>query len=171
MALQSAGTGVTGNYIFNQAWIDVQLTGGTTQRLAVIKDISIKQDKTVKDLRALGSIMALALRTTDLKVSAKATCSSFNMALAQAFFLGPNQSGTADSTGFDYAVYDGQAIAIPILCVTGYAGPNLTFPFQVQFNNAVLKSVPIDFKVDDYGTMDLEWEAISTMVVDLLATQ
>lgn len=171
--LVNPGTQNPVNAIFASGQVDVKtLSTDTLTRLSAIQSISIKPDKKIVDLRSLNTQKALAKFVTEFKVSGTMELKSFNMDFAKAFFLAA--AGSPSSLGggvYEYDLYDGQPTTISQISITGYEGPANTLPFQCQLYGVVIKSLPVDYKMGELGTMKIDWEAIDYSVFNGLNSQ
>ena len=155
MALINTGSIGSENLIFNQGYITVGAT-----RLADLTDITVTQEFTNKDAYVIGSVKRRAIFRSELKLGFKATTISYDITLLQ-FIYG---TSTTDGSGIGFSFTDGQAPTISTLVLTTYVGNNTTQPVQYQYTGAVIKSASQNIKLNDYGSMDIEVDALDCYV-------
>jgi len=162
MAILPTGGSVPTNVSFNSGTFDINGV-----EMAVLQDITVSLDWSVKEIRALGSlIMATAPKRSTFKPTAKAKVKSINPTLFQ-YFMGTSNS---DGSGFDYNVLDGQNVLTrcSINCILNEDSTQIV---QWQFTNAVLTgALSIGLKLEEPAEVDFEITAQNVTVVTAKAS-
>lgn len=155
MALLSTGTDKVTQTMFNSGYLTIG-----TDRFVELDNISIDLSYDIKEMRSLNSIMIRALKRSTFKCSLKGKVRSFNRELLGYTF----GSSSADGTGTMYRPKDGQYDTTLNPIFTGYIDGDTSKPWQYQFTNAVITSMPLASKTEDYGEIDFEIIAASVAI-------
>jgi sporulation protein YlmC with PRC-barrel domain len=157
-APNSVGSTVTQSTLFNSGILTINAV-----QIGDLEDITVTQDKTIKDYYALGSIKKRKIRAANLNQSISFTVKGgVYRKLVEAFY----GSSAATGSGTLYTVIDGQP-AIPTMYITAYQDDDTTKSYQLTVSNPVVMKLPISLKTQDFAGITVDFACTEvTMYVD-----
>lgn len=155
MAKLSTGTDLSENFIFNSGYITIG-----SDRFVDLDNVTIEVSFTTKEVRRLNSIIVGSLKRAGFTTKLKGKIKSFNRQLLGYTF----GSSSVDGTGTDYIVKDGQYDTTLNPIFTGFIGDNTLQAWQYQFTDAIITSLPLTAKMEDFDELDFEMVARNVKV-------
>lgn len=148
MPVLSTGTQLSNNVTFNSGTFNIN-----GQELAVLQDVTVSVDLSIKEIRALGTIKQVtAPKRYGYKPTVKAKVKSVNPQL-YGFLMG---SSGPDGSGTVYSLTDGQVVLTrcSVKCIINELS---TQAVEFQLSNAVMhSSFGLGLKMEDAGEIDFQ---------------
>jgi len=155
MPLQPVGSAVTERLTFNSGKVDFG-----NGLLVDVDNASVSMTFTEKELRRLNSIKMATHKRATFKCGLKFKVKSFSPALYAAIM----GTTTPEAGAETLSVLDGQQPALSYLTLTAYVDDNVAQPIQFQFTNAICNSLPFAASLENFGEMDVAFEATDVSV-------
>jgi len=142
---------------FNNGYMDFGTFG-----IVTLDNVKIEISVSDKQLRVLNSIKVAAIKRSTFTVKITGKVKSFNKEAFCDFF----GASSVDGSGTLISFKDGQqATLAPVF--TQYVNDDVTKPWQCQFTNAVILSMPISASIENYGEVDFEMIATDINIFDV----
>lgn len=147
MALSSTGTAKTAQYMFNSGY----LTIGSNQ-FVELDNVTVEVSYDTREVRRLNSITMGALKRANFRATLRGKIKSFNRELLGYTF----GSSSVDGSGTMYLNKDGQYDTTLNPVFTGYLDESTGKPWQYQFTDAIITSLPLTAAAEEFAELDFE---------------